>query len=185
MLKQISVMVLIFFILACQPDSFQDNTEQVVLNTQCIASQSQCEIITEKSRFSIKFSQENLLDTIKGETPFTIEILPLTFLPTKINESINITESTLKSGAITKVSGHLEGRDMFMGKVPVFFTPVSTKAPIHQATKSTITSLKKIAYVAETQLANCMAEQMIWRLWVNVNRDGDTETFFIDFTSKH
>jgi hypothetical protein len=68
-----------------------------------------------------------------------------------------------------------------MGKVPVFFTPVLAQS----ATKSTITSLKKIAYVAETQLANCMAEKMVWRLWINVQSAEVTQTFFIDFTSKH
>jgi hypothetical protein len=180
-LKQLSIIVLIFFILACQPNVPLEQPEEALLTTQCISSQSQCEVTTETSRFSIKFSQENLLDTIKGETPFTIEILPLTLLPTTTNESINIAPSPLKNSTITKVSGYLEGRDMFMGKVPVFFTPVLAQS----ATKSTITSLKKLAYVAETQLANCMAEKMVWRLWINVQSAEMKETFFIDFTSKH
>ena len=181
MLKQLSVIVLIFFIFACQPNVTLEKPEGTLLTPQCIFSQSQCEVTTEKSRFSIKFSQENLLDTIKGEIPFTIEILPLTLLPTKTHESINIAPSPLKNSTITKVSGYVEGRDMFMGKVPVFFTPVLAQS----ATKSTITSSKKLAYAAQTQLANCMAEKMVWRLWVNIQRAEITETFFIDFTSKH
>jgi hypothetical protein len=189
--KQFGVIVFSFLLMACQPDSPVAKPEKTLLHTKCIASQSQCEVTTEKSQYSVRFWQENLVDTIKGETPFTIEIIPLTFLPTKINEPINLATRSIKNSTITKISGYLEGRDMFMGKVPVFFTTTSTPSPtiaqasIGQATELASPSLKNFTYLAETQLANCMAEQMVWRLWITVERAEDTENFFVDFTSTH
>jgi hypothetical protein len=187
--KQISVIVFSFLLMACQPDSPVAKPEKTLLHTKCIASQSRCEVTTEKSQYSVRFWQENLLDTIKGETPFTIEIIPLTILPTEINEPIDLATRSIKNSTITKISGYLEGRDMFMGKVPVFFTatpsPTTAQTPIEQATELTIPSLKNLAYLAETQLANCMAEQMVWRFWITVERVEETESFFVDFTSTH
>jgi hypothetical protein len=177
--------------MACQPDSPVAKPEKTLLHTKCIASQSRCEVTTEKSQYSVRFLQENLLDTIKGETPFTIEIIPLILLPTKINEPIDLATRSIKNSTITKISGYLEGRDMFMGKVPVFFTTTSTPSPtiaqasIGQATELASPSLKNFVYLAETQLANCMAEQMVWRLWITVERAEDTENFFVDFTSTY
>jgi hypothetical protein len=189
--KQLSIIVFSFLLIACQPDSPVAKPKQTLPNTQCIASQSQCEVTTEKSQYSVRFWQENLLDTIKGETPFIIEILPLSLSPIKINEPIAPSTGSIKNSTITKVSGYLEGRDMFMGKVPVFFTastspsPAKAQAAIEQATEIATPSLNNFTYQAETQLANCMAEQMVWRLWVTVERAEETERFFVDFTSTH
>jgi hypothetical protein len=70
--------------------------------------------------------------------------------------------------SITKATAYLEGRDMFMGKVPVFFEP---------------TGDGKI-YLAESLLANCSEEQMVWRLWITVELIDKNQTFFVDFTSQ-
>ena len=58
--------------------------------------------------------------------------------------------------------------DMFMGKVPVFFETMS----------------KENVFVAESLLANCSEEQMVWRLWITVELESKAKTFFVDFTSK-
>ena len=70
--------------------------------------------------------------------------------------------------SIIKATAYLEGRDMFMGKVPVFFETMG----------------KKNIYVAESLLANCSEEQMVWRLWITVQLAENTTIFFVDFTSQ-
>ncbi|MCP4987209.1 MAG: hypothetical protein GY928_14515 [Colwellia sp.] len=156
MLKAFSSIAIFLLISACTPVSQQDSkTAQKIPPAQCIESQSQCEITTEFSKFTLKFSQIQLSDKIKTELPFTIE------LSQQANENNNQLN-------ITKVSSYLEGRDMFMGKVPVFF---------EQNNDSDM-------YTAQSLLANCTEEQMIWRLWITVESEGKAQNFFVDFTSQ-
>jgi hypothetical protein len=153
------VFKLLFFItislsvVACKPASEQGKSlaQQMPL-AQCIGSQSQCKIITEVANFSVKFSQLHLSDKIKTELPFVIDLALL----------------DAEQANITKVSAHLEGKDMFMGKVPVFFEQD------HESSN----------YVAQSLLANCTEEQMVWRLWVTVTLAEQDQSFFIDFTSQ-
>jgi len=105
---------------------------------KCIASQSHCEISNEAASYSVKFSQLEISDNIITEQPFVIELTPLA--------------NKIKRANISKVSGYLEGKDMFMGKVPVFFEQDTTGN----------------RYLAQTLLANCSEDQMIWRLWIKV-----------------
>lgn len=154
-LKQLCVIGFLFLIFACKPVGEQDSTKSAsALVAQCIESQNQCEITTELGTFSIKFSQHQLSDKVKTELPFFIELAQLS------------QQKPMQS--ITKASAYLEGRDMFMGKVPVFFEPMS----------------KKNVYLAESLLANCSEEQMVWRLWITVALEDKTKTFFVDFTSQ-
>lgn len=157
-LQKFTLLFVLSFIVACKPANEQNMlTSQKGQQPQCIGSQSQCEIKTELASFSVKFTQMQLSQNIKTELPFAIE---LTELSKCTNES-NITN-------ITKVSAYLEGKEMFMGKVPVFF---EQKAQGN-------------AYVAQSLLANCTEEQMVWRLWITVVTSGNSQTFFIDFTSQ-
>ena len=140
-LKKLSVFGFLFLISACKPVSEQ-------------STESQCEISTELGNFSVKFSQHQLSDKVITELPFFIEL-------TQISQ-----QKTMPS--ITKASAYLEGRDMFMGKVPVFFETMS----------------KENVFVAQSLLANCSEEQMVWRLWITVELESKAKTFFVDFTSK-
>jgi len=153
--KPLFLMTISLLISACKPVDEQDKllAQQVSL-PQCIESQSKCKITTELADFSIKFSQLQLSDKIKTELPFVIE---LSQLPSKTVQS-----------SITKVSAYLEGRDMFMGKVPVFFEKVK----------------ESNRYLASTLLANCTEEQMVWRLWITVTRAEQEQRIFVDFTSQ-
>jgi hypothetical protein len=136
---------------------------------QCIKSQSQCEISTDLGNFSLKFSQQQLSENVKTELPFLIE-LSLLSESSEHNTLHGTGQSTAHSiqKSITKVSAYLEGKEMFMGKVPVFFEQ-GTNEPV---------------YLAESLLASCSEEQMIWRLWITVELENKTQTFFIDFTSQ-
>jgi len=154
-LKKLSVVGFLFLISACKPISEQDSINSAnALVLQCIDSQSQCEINTELGNFSVKFSQHQLSDKVKTELPFFIEL-------TQISQ-----QKTIQS--ITKASAYLEGRDMFMGKVPIFFEQMS----------------EENVFLAQSLLANCSEEQMVWRLWITVELEDKAKTFFVDFTSQ-
>ncbi len=153
-LKKLPLVGLLLLTSACKPVSEQGPSSIVsTVVPLCIDSQSQCEISTELARFSIKFSQHQLSDKVKTELPFTIELSQLQ----------NNSEQR-----ITQVSAYLEGKDMFMGKVPVFFDKTDNKS----------------VYLAQSLLANCSEEQMIWRLRLTVEMVEQTQTFFVDFTSQ-
>ncbi len=161
MIKQLFFITTLLLISACKPVTEQgSDMVQQMPPTQCIESQSQCEIVTELASFSIKFSQFQMIDKVKAELPFVIELSQLVSNVTKPNVA--------KSMDITKVSAYLEGKDMFMGKVPVFFEK----------------SEDSNKFVAQSLLANCTEEQMVWRLWLTVEGIDATQTFFVDFTSQ-
>ena len=147
--------ILVILLTACKPVQEQSVNNNLKA-TQCITSQSACQIATKLGNVSVKFAQHQLTDKIKTELPFSME---LTVLPEK--------EAEVKQPSITKVSAYLEGRDMFMGKVPVFF----------QANED------GSSYKAESLLANCTEEQMVWRLWITLAAKDQQQTFFVDFTS--
>jgi hypothetical protein len=153
--KLLFLITILLSVSACKPITEQDGSlAQQMPSPQCIESQSQCKITTELADFSIKFSQLHLSDKVKTELPFVIELAQI--------------DTGVEQSSITKVSAHLEGKDMFMGKVPVFF---------EKDTESN-------NYLAQSLLANCTEEQMIWRLWVTVVYAEQEQSFFIDFTSQ-
>lgn len=131
------------------------NASEKSTPAQCINSQSQCEIATKSGSFLVKFSQINLSDKVKTELPFTIELSQMATDNPQLADTSN-------------VSAYLEGKDMFMGKVPVFFKQ----------------GLKGNVLEAESLLASCSEEHMVWRLWVTTDVGGVPETFFVDFTSQ-
>ncbi|MFQ3267260.1 MAG: hypothetical protein ACI89P_000253 [Colwellia sp.] len=162
-LKQFPLIGLLLILTACQPigeENLTSNNSALVL--QCIESQSRCEITTALGIFSIRFSQHQLLDTVKTELPFFIELSELT----QINIANKSSQSTEQS--ITNVSAYLEGKDMFMGKIPLFFEQGANQG----------------TYMAQSLLASCSEELMDWRLWITVDRGDLTKTFFVDFTSQ-
>jgi len=134
---------------ACNPKQEIKNS---YIKPQCLTSQSECVVTNELGQFSLLFNVKE----IHGELPFELSIAY-----TSNNKEF-------------KFSGYFEGKDMFMGKIPVFFTKVKNE------NKQT----------SEVLLANCSEEQMVWRLWVTVEAFADDKqvlkkktTFFIDFTS--
>ncbi|MDX2370593.1 MAG: hypothetical protein QNK36_19680 [Colwellia sp.] len=160
MIKVVIVLLFIINIVACNPvqqASQQKNTSPQASFT-CLASQSRCDVSTELGTFSIEFSAQVDMGKVKTELPFQIQ---LTFDGMKQN-------SQLKS-----VSSYLEGKSMFMGKIPVFFqsSERNSNSPI-----------------AETLLVSCSEEVMTWRLWFEVEIEQAEKTvkqdFFIDFDSQ-
>ena len=154
-LKQLTLVSFLLLSSACKPVSEESSVSIAsALVAQCIDSQSQCEINTELADVSVKFSQHQLSGKVKTELPFFIELTPVS------------QKNTMQS--MTKVSAYLEGKDMFMGKVPVFFEPTD----------------KDNVYLAQSLLASCSEEQMVWRLWITMEMEDKAQTFFVDFTSQ-
>jgi len=137
----------------CQPA--QKNIPLKV-EPQCIEQQSNCVVNTPKGDFTVLFN----VDRVVTETPFEIQV------------------QYQGSGEVAKISGYLEGRDMFMGKIPLFFVGENSNQ-----------------YLAEVMLGSCAQPSMIWRLWLKVEFAGQDETgenaeqsqqeFFIDFPSSN
>jgi hypothetical protein len=166
-LKQLPFIGFLLLISACKPvnEASSSNMSNVQIS-QCIDSQSQCEVSTELANFSIKFSQHQLSTQVKTELPFVIKLTKLPKTKTLLNLDQNIKQNTEQ--LITKISAYLEGKDMFMGKVPVFFQQTD----------------KNDVYTAESLLASCSEDLMIWRLWITVEMANKSQTFFVDFTSQ-
>ena len=160
MIKVIVVILLIFNVLACNP--IQQASQKKNLPPQspfnCLSSQSPCEVETDVGTFAVQFSGQLDMGKIKTELPFEVKI--------KFDAKTNT--SQMKS-----VSSYLEGKTMFMGKIPVFF----------QSSEKNSDSMS-----AESLLASCSEEVMTWRLWFTVEIAQVDKTiqqdFFIDFDSQ-
>jgi len=160
MIKITLFILLTFNLLACEP--VQLASKKTVGEQKnsfiCLSSQNQCDINFEFGRFNIQFSGQVSQGKIKTELPFQVQIQ---------FDAIN------KSYKLMKVMSYLEGKDMFMGKIPVFFESDHQKVNL---------------MVAQSLLASCSEEQMTWRLWLEVDiSKGDEmskQRFFIDFDSQ-
>lgn len=160
MIKIIIVILFIFNLLACEPIEQASKYGEIQKKTlfTCLASQSQCEVNSEFGRFTIQFSGQDLQERIKTELPFQIQLM---------------LEATNDAYKLKSVSSYLEGKTMFMGKIPVFF----------EIDKNSTNSM-----YAKSLLANCSEEVMTWRLWFQVEITTDSvvhqQVFFIDFDSQ-
>jgi hypothetical protein len=160
MIKVFVVIFFIFNILACNPiqQASQKKSNHPQSSFICLASQSSCDVNTDIGTFTIEFSGQAEMGKVKTELPFKIR---LKF------DGMN------KNSQLTSVNSYLEGKSMFMGKIPVFFQLPE----------------KKSDYItAETLLASCSEDVMTWRLWFAVEIEQADKTtqqdFFIDFDSK-
>lgn len=99
-------------------------TNSTLVEPSCIARQSQCRFDTPFGTVSVLFNQQKILT----EEPF--KVLIKTSTPTK---------SFI-------IDGFLEGKNMYMGKVPLLFS---------------YDEMKQL-YIAETMLGSCSVEHMTW-----------------------
>lgn len=141
--SQSSMFILIILLSGCLPK----NQQSTFIEPHCLNSQSQCLIKTDISDFDILFN----VKTVITEQEFNIIIK---------NNSLN--ENLV-------INGFIEGKDMYMGKIPLFFQKND-----------------KQIYIATTMLGSCSEEEMIWRMWLTVTdklKKEETQKFFIDFKS--
>ena len=160
MVKIIVVALLFVNLIACGPVEQASSREaaQPTAIFSCLSSQNQCQVATKAGDFSVQFSGQRVDGKIKTELPFQVQ---LSFLSHSDNKQLKTVDS------------YLEGKEMFMGKIPVFFQLSNNNTNIR---------------VAESLLANCAEEVMTWRLWFKVELlvAGETQQqhFFIDFDSQ-
>lgn len=137
---------------ACKPKQ-AETTDYI--EPQCLPEQSVCEIDTKFGPLAVLFNVKK----VQAEVPFTISIV-----------SDNAQE-------LLEFTGYIEGKNMFMGKVPVFFQ-------VNDKNQSQVD--------AETLLASCAEDIMTWRLWLTVKPQKGSKdmsmvenltTVFVDFTS--
>ena len=142
MIKKTTVILLLCAgITACSPD----NTEVITpVPFQCINSHSHCEIVTAFGTVLIKFNVKKVVT----EYPFTV------LVELKNN---TIRAANAKSKKVLNVSGYMEGKTMFMGKIPLFFNRKNE-------------GQENNAYLAETMLGSCAKAQMTWRLWLTLEK---------------
>lgn len=164
------LLMLFFGLIACSPEK-TDKISAIV--PHCLKSQSKCFIETKFGRIEVLFNQEKVLT----ERPFKIYLNVTEISDTKGNKDITETEEKEPRYKISKVKSYMEGKEMFMGKIPVFFS----------------SSKQEEVMIAETLLGSCSEDKMVWRLWLTVffeNKRANNkeiknlqETLFIDFTS--
>lgn len=158
MIKIIVVILLIFNSLACEPIQQASSRGDIQLHYSftCLTSQSNCDVKSKFGHFTIQFSGKAGQERIKTELPFQIQL--------KFDPAAEIYQ-------LKNIASYLEGKTMFMGKIPVLFQKNKTNA-----------------MVAESLLASCSEEVMMWRLWfqVEIIVDGEIQQqgFFIDFESQ-
>jgi len=150
--KYLTFLLLLFMLSSCT------DIEKVNLHyiyPQCISGQSNCSVITSFGLINIKFNVE----TVIPENPFIVVV--------ELNH-----QQELKLNGKLKITGYLEGKNMYMGKIPLFFSETDNK------------EIKKENFQADVLLGSCSENEMIWRMWLIITDDnGGKETIFIDFTS--
>ena len=148
----------IFFMLISCSDIKQINSQYI--SPQCIAGQSSCSIITTFGLLKIKFNVESVVP----EQPF---IIVAELMNSKQHSKENSKENKYK------ITGYLEGKNMYMGKIPLFFS-------VFKAQKKTSDE----EFRADVLLGSCSEHKMVWRMWLIISDDkGNNETVFVDFTS--
>ena len=158
MIQTITVIIFIFNIVACDPIQQASSRGDIQLHSSfiCLTSQNKCDVKSKFGRFNIQFSGEAPQERIKTELPFQIQ---LKF------------DAAAEAYQLNSISSYLEGKTMFMGKIPISFQKNKTNS-----------------MVAESLLASCSEKVMTWRLWfqVKIIADGEIQQqgFFIDFDSE-
>lgn len=158
--KTTAVFMLCTTLYGCSPKKPEQSP---AIPFQCINTQTRCEVVTEFGTVLIRFNVEKVLT----ELPFSIQI-------TRINDT-NAGENNKNENKMN-ISGYMEGKTMFMGKIPLFFN-------------REIKGNDNSAFITETMLGSCSKDVMTWRLWLTIEKQGKSDknqqtTFFIDFDSK-
>ncbi|GLX80270.1 hypothetical protein tinsulaeT_36100 [Thalassotalea insulae] len=117
------------------------------VSPQCINGQSQCQFDSTFGQFHLLFN----VDKVTGEQEFQI-IIQGDGLPDNLT-----------------VNAYLEGKSMYMGKIPLFFR---YDAQQHH-------------YVSDAILGSCSEPKMIWQLVLTLAdaANNKSQTFFTDFQS--
>lgn len=141
--KKLSLWVLILLLGSCS----KDNSTKVEYQAfACTEFQSICEKKFKEGKLDILFN----VAKITPETEVTMKLKP------SFDKSIK------------KVIGFIEGKSMYMGKIPLLFSEPNMQDEVQ----------------ATFMLGSCSDPKMIWQTRVEVHYDDGSKTsFFFDFTS--
>ncbi|WP_286261797.1 hypothetical protein [Thalassotalea atypica] len=148
--KRIFMVLLLLALTGCFS---KDEMTVKTIEPKCISSQSTCAVDTPQGRFFISFDQESP----KAETP------------------VNLYVNYLGEHEIIKISAHMEGVDMFMGKIPLFF--------VKQATAQEEASV----FNAQVLFGSCSLAKMKWKIIFIIDSENNDKltqhSFFVDLTT--
>ena len=132
-------MLIISAVLGCSPT--QENSF-LLSEPSCIEGQSQCKILTSLGEITIAFDQAYLV----------------------AEQAFNIYVSTSNDNLIVD-SGYMEGEDMFMGKIPLFF---QLDTPTDKVPRSENTTSTARVFSAQGFFGSCSEDKMQWRVFLSL-----------------
>ncbi|QBY05857.1 hypothetical protein E2K93_16450 [Thalassotalea sp. HSM 43] len=139
----LAIIVVGFVVIYLQSPNLTTQISQQV-ESVCDFQQSLCKI----SRSNIDYVLDADPKVIKSETEVQFRLSSAAFA-----DDVSIT-------------GHLEGKTMYMGKIPLFF------------------NYQNGAFVADTMIGACTEDSMVWMMIVKVDDgQGNVTAFSFDFTS--
>ena len=126
MLKKYTLMVVVsLFLLGCGQEKTKQET---LIADKCISAQSQCHAEGEFGQFTITFDTEKPI----AEQPFYMYV------------------RYQGDKQLSKLEAYMEGKNMYMGKVPLFFETDDTN--------------KSSAQKAMVLLGSCSEDKMLWQI---------------------
>ena len=125
MFNKLSLFILcLLFLSSCENKAIEKSS---VVQPACMAFQKSCEVFMDNKKVNIFFNAKK----IKPEQPFGIFIVA----DEQSNDFV--------------YSGYLEGVNMFMGKIPLFFEIKEDKT-----------------IQANTMFGSCSEKNIVWRVWI-------------------
>ena len=117
--------------------------------------------VTLKSSLDPSLCQFSAVACVKqvGDIKLTVSLSPANAPSEK-----PLTLTLLASSPITDVQIRLEGRDMFMGVIPV-----------------NVKQTDEMTYIGQMVYGSCSSGYMVWRGFVSFNVNGETKTAVFDF----
>ena len=134
------VMILLFLLVGCKPNTPIETTDYPVDKTLCQFHQSSCDKQVDDLTVSFSLNPPHA----PSEKPLTVTLSA--------------------SAAIENVQMHIEGRDMFMGIIPVSLSASAN----NQFTGSLI-------------FGSCSSDYMVWRVFVSFDYKQQPRTLIYDF----
>lgn len=146
----IAAFVFILAITACKGDKTSGNqknsaSSKSVSEMQCMAQQTPCQFDVEGGRIDVLFD----VSKVVAEQAF--------------NMSVRYTGNK----TINTVNGYMEGVEMYMGKIPLFFESTATSPSLDNTIKTQV-------FQGEVLVGSCSAKTMTWKIWLSLT-DSDNK----------
>ena len=138
--KIISLLIIVISITSCGDVTTKNDKLDQIDRSLCQFSEGSCDNEINGVKIALFITPK----TVPSEKNLTINV--------KTNEPVNI------------ISARIEGRDMFMGIIPIQFNELINKN-----------------FSTDVILGSCASGYMVWRLFVTIEKDGISSTVFFDF----